>query len=224
VTGFLGESRRPAVARTVGRDRTFLVLAAAIGVAVAAAAATSPRPFLDLLVMLGVAVGILAVARARGMPLAAFGLRTEIAPSITSWIRVGMICVFIAAGLIVVAPRLYPPQSLRMLAITPRTFFHRWLPIVCVAYPLAEELLFRACMMTALLSVVAPAPAIAANGLVFAAFHWLYGNPDPFNQLAGFFLAWSFARSGSMIVPFAFHALGNVAAGLMRVGILELPS
>jgi membrane protease YdiL (CAAX protease family) len=215
---------KPTPVTTVDRDRTFLVLATSIGLTVAATAASSPRPFVDLLVIFAMALAILTMARARGTSLTAFGLRTEIAPSIVSWVRVGLVCMVIAGGLLIVTTRLYPPQSLRMLAITPRTFFLRWLPIVCVAYPLAEELLFRSCLMTALLSLMAPLPAIGVDGLVFAGFHWCYGNPDPFNQIAGFFLAWSFTRSGSVVVPFAFHALGNVAAGLARVGILQLSS
>ena len=50
----------------------------------------------------------------------------------------------------------------------------------------------------------------AASGLLFGGLHVLYGNPGPDNLVAGFFLAWAILKSGSILVPLALHALGNL--------------
>ena len=43
--------------------------------------------------------------------------------------------------------------------------------------------------------------------------------PGPDNLIAGFFLAWAFLKSGSIIVPLALHALGNLCALVSWVGM-----
>ena len=39
-----------------------------------------------------------------------------------------------------------------------------------------------------------------------------YGNPSPENLVGGFFLAWAYLKSDSIIVPVVLHGLGNLAA------------
>jgi len=61
-----------------------------------------------------------------------------------------------------------------------------------------------------MVALLGPRGTIVASGLLFGALHVLYGNPGPDNLLAGFLLAWTYLRSGSILVPFALHALGNL--------------
>jgi uncharacterized protein len=82
----------------------------------------------------------------------------------------------------------------------------------CVYAPLVEEATYR-------LALCAPGPAVVGawgtvlvSGSLFAALHFLYGNPGPDNFVAGFFFAWSYLKSGSVVVPVALHSLGNAVA------------
>ena len=51
--------------------------------------------------------------------------------------------------------------------------------------------------------------AIAASGVIFAALHFVYGNPSPENAVGGLFLAWAYLKSETIVVPVLLHALGN---------------
>ena len=42
--------------------------------------------------------------------------------------------------------------------------------------------------------------------------HGEEGNPGPDNVIAGVLLGWAFLKSGSLLAPIIFHALGNVLA------------
>lgn len=81
-----------------------------------------------------------------------------------------------------------------------------------VTAPLMEEATYRLVLCAPLAVLLRPWGAVAVSGVVFAALHWVYGNPGPDNQVAGFFLAWAYLRSGTLLVPIAFHGAGNVCA------------
>jgi membrane protease YdiL (CAAX protease family) len=51
-----------------------------------------------------------------------------------------------------------------------------------------------------------------------AILHVLYGNAGPDNLIAGFFLAWAYLKSGTILVPVVLHSLGNVGVLLARSG------
>jgi uncharacterized protein len=57
-----------------------------------------------------------------------------------------------------------------------------------------------------------PGGAVAASGLLFGALHFAYGNPSPENLAGGFFLAWAYLKSGTILVPLLLHSLGNLCA------------
>jgi membrane protease YdiL (CAAX protease family) len=83
---------------------------------------------------------------------------------------------------------------------------------MCFDAPLVEEVIYRQALVGAMMSLAGPRWAIAVSGVLFAGLHWIYGNPFPENQVGGFVLAWMYIRSGTLIVPIAFHAGGNLGA------------
>lgn len=76
--------------------------------------------------------------------------------------------------------------------------------------PVLEEILYRFALCTVVAARWGPRAAIVLSGLLFAFAHIIYGNPNPFNVIGGFFLAWSFLKSNSILIPILFHALGNL--------------
>jgi membrane protease YdiL (CAAX protease family) len=83
---------------------------------------------------------------------------------------------------------------------------------MCVVAPLGEEATYRLVLCAPLAVLLRPWGAVAASGILFAALHWSYGNPGPDNQVAGFVLAWSYLKSGTLLVPVALHGAGNLFA------------
>jgi len=81
---------------------------------------------------------------------------------------------------------------------------------MCVVAPLAEEATYRLGLCTGAVGSLKPWGTIAASGIAFGALHVLYGNPGTDNLIAGFFLAWAYLKSGSILVPIALHSLGNL--------------
>jgi membrane protease YdiL (CAAX protease family) len=81
---------------------------------------------------------------------------------------------------------------------------------MCILAPAVEEGIYRVGLCCGTVGLLRPGGAIAASGLLFGALHVLYGNPGPDNLVAGFFLAWAFLKSGSILVPLALHAAGNL--------------
>jgi membrane protease YdiL (CAAX protease family) len=88
---------------------------------------------------------------------------------------------------------------------------------MCLEAPLVEEVFYRLALCGAVVALIGPRTAILVSGVVFAWLHWVYGNPNPENQVGGFILAWMYLRSGSLAVPITFHAAGNFLALLARV-------
>jgi hypothetical protein len=41
-----------------------------------------------------------------------------------------------------------------------------------------------------------------------AALHVVYGNPSPENMVGGFFLAWTFLKSETILIPVILHSVG----------------
>jgi membrane protease YdiL (CAAX protease family) len=103
--------------------------------------------------------------------------------------------------------------------------FWRAFGYACLLYPLLEEAIFRAALCTPLAPVIGPWPTVLLSGALFAAVHFLYGNPGVDNFLAGYFLAWAYLKSGSIVVPAVLHALGNlvILVGQMAAWTLTTP-
>lgn len=88
----------------------------------------------------------------------------------------------------------------------------------CITAPLLEESIYRLALCVPAAVLLRPAGAIAVSGIIFGLLHVVYGNPGPDNLIAGFFLAWAFLKSGSIVVPLVWHSLGNLCALAVQVG------
>jgi uncharacterized protein len=95
------------------------------------------------------------------------------------------------------------------LATSPTRFGPEFVRM-CLLAPAVEEGVYRVGLCCGVAALFGPSAAIVASGLLFGALHVLYGNPGPDNLVAGFFFAWAFLRSGSILVPIALHSLGNL--------------
>ncbi len=107
--------------------------------------------------------------------------------------------------------------SLPLYAIAPAEIGHAFFRM-CVFSPLLEETLYRAVLCLGVAAVLGAGSAVAISGLLFGILHVLYGVPSPENLLGGFLLAWAYLRSGSLFVPLALHAVGNLIILLGQIG------
>lgn len=143
----------------------------------------------------------------------AVGLRMVPQPGLRFWGRLLAVTVpvVILVGAVAAAYVYYKLQSwegVPLIVVDRHNFWPVFLHM-CVLYPLIEELTFRAALCTPLAPVIGPWPTVLFSGAAFAAVHFLYGNPGIDNFVAGYFLAWAFLKSGSILVPILFHSLGN---------------
>lgn len=83
---------------------------------------------------------------------------------------------------------------------------------MCISAPVYEEALYRIVLCAPLAAALGGRTTIVVSGVVFGLLHVLYGNPGPDNLVAGFFLAWAYLKSGTIMVPLAWHSLGNSVA------------
>lgn len=146
---------------------------------------------------------------ARG-DLAPVGLRIRPLPDLAFWIRATLL---VGVALAAVAVATFAAVGmlgweLPIVARSPDLFWSEFVRM-CLLAPAVEEGIYRIGFCCGAVALLRPGGAIAANGLIFGALHVLYGNPGPDNLVAGFFLAWAFFKSGSILVPLALHALGN---------------
>jgi membrane protease YdiL (CAAX protease family) len=88
---------------------------------------------------------------------------------------------------------------------------------MCLEAPLVEEAVYRFVLCAALVPVLRGWSTVLVSGFAFAGLHFLYGNVSPENQIGGFLLAWAYLRSGSVVVPLAFHSIGNLVVLLGQV-------
>jgi membrane protease YdiL (CAAX protease family) len=89
---------------------------------------------------------------------------------------------------------------------------------MCVFAPVLEEAIYRLVICVPLGVWLRPWGAIAVSGLAFGGLHLAYGNPSPENLVGGFFLAWAYLKSESIVVPVLLHGLGNLFALAGQVG------
>lgn len=87
----------------------------------------------------------------------------------------------------------------------------------CISAPLTEEAMYRLVFCVPLAALVGSRTTIVLAGATFAGLHFVYRNPGPDNFIAGFFLAWAFLKSGSMLTPILLHSLGNACAVASQV-------
>jgi membrane protease YdiL (CAAX protease family) len=89
--------------------------------------------------------------------------------------------------------------------------------IACIKAPLIEECLYRVVLCVPLVALVSSRWTIFISGIIFAALHFVYQLPRPDNFIAGYFLAWAFLKSGSILIPVLLHSLGNACVMVMQL-------
>lgn len=97
--------------------------------------------------------------------------------------------------------------------------FWPWIRHACLPTPIAEEGIYRLVLCVPFAALIGRKGTIVVSGCVFAALHVVYGNPGIDNAVAGFLLGWVFLKSRSLLVPIAWHSLGNLLVGLTRLGV-----
>jgi membrane protease YdiL (CAAX protease family) len=90
-------------------------------------------------------------------------------------------------------------------------------------YPVVEEAIYRVAFLTPLAPRIGKAATIVIGAIAFALLHVIrYENPSPPNQLGGILLCWAYLHSGSVAVPLAWHAVGNVILAFANVAAAHL--
>ncbi|MFT4711488.1 MAG: membrane protease YdiL (CAAX protease family) [Planctomycetota bacterium] len=84
--------------------------------------------------------------------------------------------------------------------------------------PFIEELLFRGLFQRQLEVGLGRTLAILISGPIFWIYHWIsYGSVTSINHMvAGWILAWAYAKTGSLWVAIALHAIGNLSVLLLQ--------
>lgn len=85
-------------------------------------------------------------------------------------------------------------------------------PTMCFVAPVLEETIYRIAACGLVVTLAGSRATIVANGVLFGFLHVLYGNASPENLVAGFFLAWAFLKSETVLVPLMLHCAGNLLA------------
>jgi uncharacterized protein len=140
------------------------------------------------------------------------GYRYWIKPTLFIGLVVGSIVLAVTAVFVVLGITL-PIHGLPLSLVSP-TFIR-----MCVLAPIVEEATYRLALCTGAVVLLNARWTIVLSGIAFALLHVAYGNPGPDNLVAGFFLAWAFLKSGTILVPVALHALGNLCVLVTWVGL-----
>ena len=101
-------------------------------------------------------------------------------------------------------------------------FLHDATIIGCIKAPLLEECLYRVVLCVPLAAIVGSRWTIFISGIIFAALHFVYQIPRPDNFIAGYFLAWAFLKSGSILIPVVIHSLGNACVIVIQLSNWKL--
>lgn len=81
---------------------------------------------------------------------------------------------------------------------------------MCFVAAVVEESVYRVVACGLIAAIAGHRQTIAINGVLFGLLHVWYGNPSPENLVGGFFLAWSFLKSETILVPLILHSVGNM--------------
>lgn len=150
-------------------------------------------------------------------------------PSLRHFARVSAACALVSLVLIAVAVAVIRLGDLRF-ALHPHNVpdpsaFWSWFWFAVVAAPLVEEWVYRGLIQPRLRAAVGVRWAIFGSGVLFWMYHWVGwgGITAPIHLLAGWLLAWSWQRTGSLVAPTLLHALGNLTLGLGDMLLLTAP-
>ena len=119
--------------------------------------------------------------------------------------------------LLAVVAALITGYPIRVYEIRPPDLWMMFIQM-CVLAPILEEATYRFGLCAGLVPVLRPWGTILVSGMIFGVLHFLYGNPGPDNLIAGYFLAWAYLKSGTIVVPVVLHSLGNLCVVVMHFG------
>lgn len=141
------------------------------------------------------------------------GLRLRPIQGYAYWIKVALLIGGIILGFVVIIFAIWKLMGweIPVFYVAPEELWPA-LFLFCVYAPLVEEGTFRFVLCTPTTRAAGPWAAILISGTIFAGLHFLYGRASPDNLIAGYFLAWAYLKSGSIMVPIALHSLGNLCA------------
>ena len=165
-------------------------------------------------------LGVFLLLEGRGP--APLGLRARPVQGWRWWVRAtallagGMVVLMaLGAAVLALAGRELPTARL----FQEPADFGPWALAACVWAPVAEELVYRFALVLPALRWLGGWGAVLLSGAVFAGLHFAYGTAGLDNFFAGYVLGWAYLRSGCLLVPVALHALGNLAVGLLHLGL-----
>ncbi len=136
------------------------------------------------------------------------------------WIKATLVIGLIMLTVLLSAFAVYRFQGKPFsLGSCPLAEMPKWFYFACINAPLLEETVYRFVLCVAAVAVLGPVPAIVLSGIAFGALHVVAGVASPDNLIAGFILAWAFLKSGSLAVPIALHALGNLCIVAAQIAV-----
>lgn len=169
-----------------------------------------------LVVVLGVVV---ALWRLAGRDFDTLGLRIRPEPSWRYWVKaaamIGLAVSVVCVGYLLVTGEYEtfaisgPDSDTWMVEI----------PDACLFAPTFEELIYRVALCSTLVAWIGRWPTVFVSGGIFGLIHIANGVAGPDNFVAGYFFAWAYLRSGSVAVPIALHAGGNLVVALVAPSI-----
>lgn len=132
------------------------------------------------------------------------------------WISLKISCIVAVCVIVGLSAWHLLGKTLKIHNTNPDDFVHRFLHM-CVVAPVLEETIYRVIVCMPLVSLIGCWKTIAINGVLFAALHFVYGNPSPENLVAGFLFAWVYLKSETILLPLLLHSLGNFVALCFQV-------
>jgi membrane protease YdiL (CAAX protease family) len=139
----------------------------------------------------------------------AIGARLSPLPSVRYWVRAVLVLAAVFAVIVTAAAAIYLAAGIEVTRQPPPPAAVLWVSIV--EAPLIEETIYRWALATGVAALGSRWLAVLVSGAAFGYIHVLHGVAAANNIAAGFVFAWMYLRSGSIAVPIAFHALGNLA-------------
>jgi membrane protease YdiL (CAAX protease family) len=202
-----------------GHSRKRRLIAVAVGILIAGldlavfrwGLVDSPSECRGTLAVLAVAIyASLADGDARSL-----GLRLSPIQGWWYWVRAGLAIGFVIGLLVIIGWGAWRLSGRELPAYAshvdpPDRLVNRFL-FMCVFTPVLEEAIYRFALCVPM-APFGPWKAILLSGFLFGLLHVVYGNPSPENLFGGFFIAWAFLKSESMLLPVLLHSLGNVVA------------
>ncbi len=164
-------------------------------------------------------VGTIVMLGLCGWDFKSLGFVLKPAKGYLYWVKAGFVIGVLVLGFSLLIFALshvigHPIPIPKMNPARAKSFFF----IACVQAPLVEELLYRLVLCVPFVVLAGSWFTIIVSGCIFAALHFVYGNTGPDNFIAGFFLAWAYLKSRSIIIPILFHSIGNAFVILINLG------